>query len=322
MIFGLVLGLYYSVGLSAALAQSFDPDLLPPDATLGVGTNIPAGVAAPTNVQPGTSLQAAVGGPTLQAFFPAGWPFDNAPPPGGTSMPVAGGFPAMLNSGMEPSSAPAAPSATAPISASGPSDPNSGECKGCLRKDGKPITAAEALASAGLGSPAAAPATNRTSGASAPQSDPLAVLQTTKGPVTIRLFRQYAPQTVNNFLDLASKGFYNGLTWHRVVPGFVVQAGCPKGDGSGGFVDPASGQPRTVKMELHQKLRHNAPGVVAMARFGNDMESASSQFYITLGPQPRLDNKYTVFGGVVSGMEAVQQITPQDKIVSVTVQGM
>lgn len=320
MIFGLVLGLYYSVGLSAALAQSFDPDLLPPDATLGVGTNFPVAVAAPSGVQSAApaSPQAVGGGPALQAFSPAGWPFDNAPPPGGTAMTVAGGFPAMLNSGMEPSSAPAAPPSTAPATASGPSDPNSGECKGCLRKNGKPITAAEALASAGLGT---APA-NQKSSNSAPQSDPLAVLQTTKGPVTIRLFRQYAPQTVNNFLELASRGFYNGLTWHRVVPGFVVQAGCPKGDGSGGFVDPSSGQPRTVKMELHQKLRHNAPGVVAMARFGNDMDSASSQFYITLGPQPKLDNKYTVFGGVVSGMEAVQQITPQDKIVSVTVQGM
>lgn len=326
MLFGLVSGLYFSVGLSAALAQNFDPDLLPPDATLGVGTNIPAAVAAPTSVPPGTAaLQSVGGGPALQAFSPAGWPFDNAPPPGGTAMPVAGGFPAMLNSGMEPSSAPAAPPSSAPASASGPSDPNAGECKGCLRKNGKPITAAEALASAGLGTPSAAssvPVTSQTSSSTAPKSDPLAVLQTTKGPVTIRLFRRYAPQTVNNFLDLASRGFYNGLTWHRVVPGFVVQAGCPKGDGSGGFVDPASGQPRTVKMELHQKLRHNAPGVVAMARFGNDMDSASSQFYITLGPQPRLDSKYTVFGGVVSGMEAVQQITPQDKIVSVTVQGM
>lgn len=153
-----------------------------------------------------------------------------------------------------------------------------------------------------------------------PKPDPVIVIQTTKGPITIRLFRQYAPHTVANFVDLVQKGFYNGLRWHRVVPGFVIQAGCPKGDGTGGYVDPATGKPRNVPLELHQRLRHNAPGVVAMARFGNDPNSASSQFYITLGPKQQLDNKYTVFGGVIRGMEAVQSITTQDRIINMAIQ--
>jgi cyclophilin family peptidyl-prolyl cis-trans isomerase len=156
----------------------------------------------------------------------------------------------------------------------------------------------------------------------APLPDPLAVIQTTKGTVTIRLFRQYAPKTVANFIELAQMGFYNNLTWHRVVPGFVVQTGCPKGDGTGGFIDPQTGKQRTLPLELDQHLHHNSPGVVAMARFGSDLNSASSQFYITLSAQPRLDNKYTVFGGVVSGMEAVQNITPQDKILGVALKGI
>ncbi|MBX9568368.1 MAG: peptidylprolyl isomerase [Candidatus Obscuribacterales bacterium] len=152
------------------------------------------------------------------------------------------------------------------------------------------------------------------------QQDPIVVIQTTKGPITIRLFKQYAPITVANFMDLVQRGFYNGIRWHRVVPGFVIQAGCPKGDGTGGFVDPQSGKPRTVPLELHQRLRHNAPGVVAMARFGNDPNSASSQFYITLAPKQQLDNKYSVFGGVLSGMDTVQKITANDRILGMSLQ--
>ncbi len=158
-------------------------------------------------------------------------------------------------------------------------------------------------------------------GAGAQNQDPIVVIQTTKGPITIRLFKQYAPITCNNFMDLVRRGFYNGIRWHRVVPGFVIQAGCPKGDGTGGFVDPQSGKPRTVPLELHQRLRHNAPGVVAMARFGNDPNSGSSQFYITLAPKQQLDNKYSVFGGVVSGMDTVQKITANDRILGMSLQG-
>jgi cyclophilin family peptidyl-prolyl cis-trans isomerase len=154
----------------------------------------------------------------------------------------------------------------------------------------------------------------------APQTDLLAIVQTSKGPITIRLFRHLVPNTVANFVDLATKGFYNGLTWHRVEPGFCIQTGCPKGDGTGEFINPITNQPRRIPIELSQKLRHNAAGVVAMARFGNDMNSASSQWYITLSPQPHLDGKYAIFGGVINGLDTVKQITRGDKVLSVTIQ--
>jgi cyclophilin family peptidyl-prolyl cis-trans isomerase len=150
--------------------------------------------------------------------------------------------------------------------------------------------------------------------------DPMAIITTTKGVITVRLFRQLAPNTVGNFLDLANKGFYNGLKWHRVVPGFCIQTGCPKGDGTGGYIDPVTNQERYIKLETSQRLRHNAAGVVAMARFGNNYDSASSQFYITLSAQPHLDGKYAIFGGVVSGMEVVRQISTSDRITSLTIQ--
>jgi len=150
--------------------------------------------------------------------------------------------------------------------------------------------------------------------------DMIAVVQTTKGPITLKLFGELAPQTVANFTDLVQKGFYNGLTWHRVVPGFCIQTGCPKGDGSGGFIDPGTNQERRIALELSPRLRHNAPGVVAMARFGNDLNSASSQFYITQSAQQHLDTKYSIFGGVIGGMESVMRMTTGDKILSVTLQ--
>lgn len=163
-------------------------------------------------------------------------------------------------------------------------------------------------------------ATQAAPGMTAQTGDPIALIQTTKGPIVIRLFREFAPRTVANFMDLVQKGFYNGITWHRVVPGFCIQAGCPKGDGSGGYIDPVTNQERRVALELSPRLRHNAAGVVAMARFGNDMNSASSQFYITQSAQPHLDTKYSIFGGVVSGMDTVMRMTTADRIISISLQ--
>ncbi len=310
--------------LPSVLAQEADPDLVPPEATLPIATGMPGTptpAAAPASMPqrlPPAGIP-AVGG-TIEPFSAAGWPFDNAPPPGGLNNGFAGGYPAAMNSGA-PANSGSQSGASAVNSQSLPAGPMSttdGKCEGCLRK--KVPQRGDANAAEVPDKQEQQPTT--ASASNVPRTDPIAVLQTTKGPITIRLFRQYAPQTVSNFLDLAQRGFYNGLTWHRVVPGFVVQTGCPKGDGSGGFVDPESGQPRKLNLELHQKLRHNAAGVVAMARFGNDLNSASSQFYITLAPQPKLDNKYAVFGGVVGGIQAAQQITPQDRILSVSLQGM
>jgi cyclophilin family peptidyl-prolyl cis-trans isomerase len=149
--------------------------------------------------------------------------------------------------------------------------------------------------------------------------DPIAVIDTSKGVIKIRLFRQLAPITVANFIDIASKGFYNGLTFHRYEPGFCIQGGCPRGDGTGDYVDPVTHQLRYIPLEVSTQLRHNAAGVVAMARAGQP-DSGSCQFYFTLAPKAQLDMHYAVFGGVLSGMEAVQALRKGDKINSISVQ--
>lgn len=129
------------------------------------------------------------------------------------------------------------------------------------------------------------------------------------GEIKIEFYPEDAPKTVENFVTLARKGFYDGLTFHRVVPGFVVQGGDPKGNGTGG---PGY----TIKAEFNK--RKHVRGTVAMAR-AQDPNSAGSQFYITFGPQPGLDGQYTVFGQVVSGMESVDKIKVGDKMKSVKI---
>ena len=129
------------------------------------------------------------------------------------------------------------------------------------------------------------------------------------GEIRIEFFAEDAPKTVENFVTLAKKGFYNGLNFHRVVPDFVVQGGCPKGNGTGG---PGY----TIKAEFN-KQKH-VRGTVAMAR-SQHPDSAGSQFYICYGSTPHLDGQYTVFGKVVSGMELVDRIKQGDKMTSVTI---
>ncbi len=148
--------------------------------------------------------------------------------------------------------------------------------------------------------------------------DPICVLETQKGVIMIRLFRKQAPKTVAAFMEMVQTGFYNGLTFHRVEPGFVIQGGCPNGDGSGLYSDPKTGKPKMLPLETTTQLSHNAPGVVAMARFPKNPNSASCQFYITLQPQPRLDHQYSIFGGVINGLDVVQRIQKGDKILSVS----
>jgi peptidyl-prolyl cis-trans isomerase B (cyclophilin B) len=127
--------------------------------------------------------------------------------------------------------------------------------------------------------------------------------------IRIEFYPADAPKTVENFVTLAKKGFYDNLTFHRVVPDFVVQGGCPKGDGTGG---PG----HTVKAEFN-KQKH-VRGSVAMAR-SQHPDSAGSQFYITYGATPHLDGSYTVFGHVVSGMEHVDGIKQGDRMKTVTI---
>jgi cyclophilin family peptidyl-prolyl cis-trans isomerase/HEAT repeat protein len=132
---------------------------------------------------------------------------------------------------------------------------------------------------------------------------PRALLYTGKGKIEIHLNILETPLAVQNFIDLARRGFYNGLTFHRVVPGFVIQGGCPRGDGNGG---PGY----MLRCEIGQ--RPYGRGAVGMALSGKD--TGGSQFFITQAPAPHLDGGYTLFGWVAGGMETVDQIQPGDVI--------
>ncbi|MBK7749070.1 MAG: peptidylprolyl isomerase [Candidatus Obscuribacter sp.] len=149
-------------------------------------------------------------------------------------------------------------------------------------------------------------------------SDPIVSIETSKGTIKVQVFTTEAPTTANNFLDLVNKGFYNGLNFHRVEPGFVIQGGCPKGTGTGNYVDPATGKTRYVPLEVKPNLKHDSKGVLAMAR-SNDPNSASCQFYITLGPASFLDMNYAVFGKVVEGQNVVDSIKVGDKMTTLSV---
>jgi len=140
-----------------------------------------------------------------------------------------------------------------------------------------------------------------------------AILDTNKGSITIELYEDKAPITAGNFIDLVERGFYNGLKFHRYEPGFVIQGGDPKGNGTGGFVDPQTGRERRIKLEVSPELKHGDAGGVAMAR-SQDPNSASSQFYITLGPAAFLDMNYAVFGRVIDGLDAAKQLRAGDQM--------
>jgi cyclophilin family peptidyl-prolyl cis-trans isomerase len=135
-------------------------------------------------------------------------------------------------------------------------------------------------------------------------------ITTPHGVIRYKFYSNDAPKTVSRMLELIRAGFYNGLTFHRVLPGFVAQGGDPNGNGTGG-----SGQ--RLKAEFNE--RRHVEGTVAMAR-ANDPDSADSQFYITLAPQPHLDRNYTVFGQVVEGMDVVRKLQVGDKMLSVTIE--
>lgn len=138
-----------------------------------------------------------------------------------------------------------------------------------------------------------------------------AVIETDKGTIKFVLNEDLAPITTANFIELAQRNFYDGLKFHRVVPNFVIQGGCPHGTGTGG-----SG--KNIPLEVSANLKHGDAGAVAMAR-SNDRNSASSQFYITLSPTPSLDGEYAVFGRVTEGIDVVQQIRVGDAMNSVTI---
>ncbi len=142
-------------------------------------------------------------------------------------------------------------------------------------------------------------------------ADRTATFETNKGTFVSELHESQAPITTGNFIALAEKGFYDGLTFHRYVEGFVIQGGDPDGNGMGG-----SG--RHIQLEVSPGLKHDAAGVMAMAR-SSDPNSASSQFYFTLAPTPSLDMGYAVFGRVTSGLDVIMSLREGDQMTKVTI---
>lgn len=136
-----------------------------------------------------------------------------------------------------------------------------------------------------------------------PKKSYTAIFRTDVGDFEIELFADRAPKTVNSFVFLVRDKFYDGVTFHRVIPGFMAQGGDPTGTGMGGpgyeFED-----------EFHPTLHHDAPGILSMANAGKNTNG--SQFFITLVPTPYLNNKHSVFGKVVKGMDVVEKIEERD----------
>lgn len=137
-----------------------------------------------------------------------------------------------------------------------------------------------------------------------------AKIETAHGVIVIELFEKEAPGTVANFVKLIEEGFYNGLKFHRVIPGFVAQGGCPNGTGTGG---PGYTIPCETEGNPHRHLR----GALSMAHRGKD--TGGSQFFLVLEPQPHLDGVHTVFGQIIEGFEVLDQIEQGDLMRTVTV---
>ncbi len=139
-----------------------------------------------------------------------------------------------------------------------------------------------------------------------------AVMETDKGSIELELYADKTPVTVANFVNLAKRGYYDGVAFHRVIANFMIQGGDPTGTGAGGpgyrFED-----------EFDATLKHDSPGVLSMANAGPGTNG--SQFFITHVPTPHLDGNHSVFGRVTSGQDIVDSIGQGDKIVSVTVEG-
>jgi peptidyl-prolyl cis-trans isomerase B (cyclophilin B) len=139
-----------------------------------------------------------------------------------------------------------------------------------------------------------------------------AEIHTKYGIMKVEFFEKDAPKTVENFITLSKKGFYNGLTFHRVIPNFVIQGGCPKGDGTGG---PGY----KIKCELNGENQYHDRGVLSMAHAGRD--TGGSQFFICLSRQntKHLDRQHTVFGKVYEGIDIIDEIDQGDKILKIEI---
>ncbi len=137
-----------------------------------------------------------------------------------------------------------------------------------------------------------------------------ATIKTNRGDIKLKLYVNETPKTCENFTKLARDGFYDGLKFHRVIANFMIQTGCPNGTGTGGpgyqFAD-----------EFHPELRHNSAGILSMANAGPNTNG--SQFFITHGPTPHLDNVHSVFGKVTEGQDVVDSIQQGDVMEKVTI---
>ena len=141
-----------------------------------------------------------------------------------------------------------------------------------------------------------------------PEKNYKAIIEMDNGnKITIDLLSKEAPKTVNNFVSLARDGYYDGIMFHRVIPGFMAQSGDPTGTGSGG---PGY----NFDNEFHDDAKHDSPGILSMANRGviNGMGTNGSQFFITFAPTPHLDGLHSVFGRVSDGMETVLSISERD----------
>lgn len=134
-----------------------------------------------------------------------------------------------------------------------------------------------------------------------------AIIKTEKGDMEVKFFQEDAPKTVENFISLSEKGFYDGLTFHRVIQDFVIQGGCPKGDGSGG---PGY----TIDCELDGENQYHERGVLSMAHAGRN--TGGSQFFICHSRKntAHLDRNHTVFGKVIDGLDVIDEIKQGDRI--------
>ena len=145
-------------------------------------------------------------------------------------------------------------------------------------------------------------------------SDLIATFHTARGPIRLRIFADKAPVTVASFVNLVKRGYYDGLSFHRVIPDFMIQGGCPQGSGTGGpgykFED-----------ECRPDLRHDKPGILSMANAGP--RTNGSQFFITHVATPWLDGKHTVFGEVIGAedQKVVDAVRGRDQIEKVTIEG-
>ena len=141
-------------------------------------------------------------------------------------------------------------------------------------------------------------------------ANPTAIIETNHGTIRAELFEERAPKTAGNFIELAEKGFYDGVVFHRVIEDFMIQGGDPEGTGTGG---PGY----SIPDEFHPELRHDEKGVLSMANAGPN--TGGSQFFITLAATPWLDDKHAVFGRVTQGQDVVDKIQQGDAIQTVEI---